>query len=448
MTTFHDLALHAKLLKAIDALGFEEATEVQAQAIPAIKQGHDTLVAAKTGGGKTAAFMLPMLERFLAEDKPRSSTRGLILLPTRELALQTQKVFEELARFTYIKCGLIIGGEAFKYQVANIRKNPEALIATPGRLVEHIEKGNMDFSDLEVLVLDEADRMLDMGFAEDMHTIASQCSKNRQTLLFSATLKHLGISEISQTMESPLTLEIDSLTNGHSHIVQERILADDEKHKVALIVALVKQESPVRAIVFCKTREQCQTVSNLLKYHKLKASYIHGELSQSDRKQTLSRFRDGKLQVIVATDVAARGLDIKDIDLVINFTVAHSGDDHVHRIGRTGRAGQKGKAITLISAADWNLMAGIERYLNIRLPTRKLKGLEANYKGPKKVKSSGKAIGKKKKKPSSTSSAQKGNTTSPKNKKTPSKKQTSNINSRKQSMSTSKDGSAPLKRKK
>ncbi len=439
MSTFSDLSLHPRLLKAIDALAFDTPTAVQQRAIPAIREGADVLVAAKTGGGKTAAFMLPMLERFLAEDKPRSSTRGLILLPTRELAIQTQKNFEKLAQFTHIKCGLIMGGEAFKYQVADIRKNPEVIIATPGRLVEHIEKGHMDFTDIEVLVLDEADRMLDMGFAEDMHTIATQCNKERQTLLFSATLKHLGVSEVSQTMKSPIKLEIDRITDGHSHITQQRILTDDDKHKTAVVAALVAQENPHRAIVFCKTREQCQTVANILKYKKLKAQYIHGELSQSERKQVLSQFKDGKLQVIVATDIAARGLDVEDLDLVINYTVAHSGDDHVHRIGRTGRAGKKGKAVTLVSASDWNLMAGIERYLKIRLENRKIEGLEAKYTGPKKVKASGKAASTKKR-PAAK-------------KKIPNKKAAS-VNKKRppatrsrQSMSTSRDGSAPLKRR-
>ena len=475
MPSMQDLGLDARLLKALDQLEFHEPTDVQAAAIPEALAGHDLMVCARTGGGKTAAFILPMLERFLAEDKPRSSTRGLILLPTRELALQTQKAFEALARFTYIKCGLVIGGEAFKHQVADIRKNPEVLIATPGRLVEHIEKGTVDFSDIEVLVLDEADHMLDMGFAEDMHTIASRCPTDKQTLLFSATLKHIGISNVSQNMRSPKRLEIDAITEGHSQITQERILADDDKHKTDLVVALVEQEAPKRAMVFCKTREQCQSVSNVLRYKKLNARYIHGELSQSERKQVLNQFRDGKLQVIVCTDVAARGLDIADVDLVINFTAAQSGDDHVHRVGRTGRQDATGKAVTLVNRLDWNLMSSIERYLKIRLTPRKIAGLEAKYTGPKKVKASGKAAGTKKRKDTSAKGKKPANKKPSKNTaqgKAPAKrtdnKQSSGEQSqkptprrstgngespmkkaspRRNTMSTAGDGSAPLKRK-
>lgn len=407
MTGFLDLGLHQQLLKALEKLGFSEPTEVQQQAVPKALNGRDVLVSAKTGSGKTAAFILPMLHLFLSDDKPRSSTRGLILLPTRELALQTQKIFEQLAAYTHIKSGLIIGGEAFKFQVASIRKNPEVFIATPGRLVEHLEKGNLDFSDIETFVLDEADRMLDMGFAEDMQKIASACNPERQTLLFSATLKHKAFGALKDTLKQPVHVRINSREQGHSEIVQQLVLADDDRHKENLAAALIAEEEANRVFVFCKTRAECQKVSNMLRAKKLNVAYIHGEVSQSDRKQVMNRFRDGKLQVLVATDVAARGLDIKDIDLVINFTVAQSGDDHVHRVGRTGRAGEKGLAITLINALEWNQMSSIERYLKIRFEPRKVKGLVANYTGPKKLKKSGKAAGTKKKKTGKPQSKQK-----------------------------------------
>jgi superfamily II DNA/RNA helicase len=432
-----DLEFHPRIQKAIEKLGFTLATEVQARAIPEARSGRDLMVSAKTGGGKTLAFLVPMIERFLAAEKPRSSTRGLILLPTRELALQTQKAFENLAAFTQLKCGLIMGGEAYKYQVASIRRNPEVLIATPGRLVEHIEKGNIDFNDLEILVLDEADRMLDMGFAEDMHTIAMRCAHERQTLLFSATLKHLGINEISKHLKDPLRLEIDSLTHGHSNIIQERILVDDDKHKADVIAELIKEENPKRTMIFCKTRVQVERLSHILNYKKLKSGYIHGELSQSLRKQILSQFKDGKLEVIVATDVAARGLDIKDVDLVINYTVAQSGDEHVHRIGRTGRVDNIGKAVTLVNLLDYNLMSSIERYLKIRLIPRKINGLEAKYTGPKKVKSSGKAASTKKRTSADKTSGTK-----------KSRSATKIFTDRSAAVSKSKDGSSPLTRKK
>ena len=395
---FKDMGLNPKLVRALDKLGFDQATDVQQKSIPEALAGHDIMVSAKTGSGKTAAFILPMLNLFLADPKPKSATRGLVLLPTRELALQTQKEFEKFAAFTYIKSGLIIGGEAYKYQVASIRKNPEVFIATPGRLVEHIEKGNMDFTDIEFLVLDEADRMLDMGFKEAMHTIANACQPERQNLLFSATLKHKGISGITQILSEPKRIEVDNARHGHSNITEQRILADDDQHKEKLTVKLIEEEQAQRVFVFCKTRLQCQKVSNILRANKLVSEYLHGEVTQSDRKQVMNRFRDGKVRVLVATDVAARGLDVKDVDLVINFSVAFSGDEHVHRVGRTGRVDKQGLAVTLVSALEWNQMSRIERYLKIRIEPRTLKGLVAHYKGPKKVKNSGKAAGPKKKK--------------------------------------------------
>lgn len=398
MTTFEQLSLDARLLRALGKLGFNETTEVQQAAIPGILAGRDIMVCAKTGSGKTAAFILPMLNRFLEHESHDTATRALILLPTRELALQTQKAFQALASFTQIKCGLIMGGEAFKHQIATIRKNPEVLIATPGRLIEHIENANVELGDLEFLVLDEADRMLDMGFAEAMDKIAEVCKPERQNLLFSATLKHKGFGLISRFLKDPLRIKIDALTHGHSQITQQIVLADDDRHKENIIAALIDEEQAQRIFVFCNTRLQAQKVSNMLQAKKLSVNYIHGEVSQSDRKQVMDRFRSGSLRVLVATDVAARGLDIKDIDLVINFTVPHTGDDHVHRIGRTGRAEREGKAITLVNSIEWNRMSSIERYLKIRFSLRKVKGLEANYSGPKKLKKSGKAAGPKNKK--------------------------------------------------
>ncbi|MFA7554016.1 MAG: DEAD/DEAH box helicase [Spongiibacteraceae bacterium] len=398
MSLIQDLPLHKQLLRALDKLGFVEATAVQEQAIPAALAGKDLMVSAQTGSGKTAAFLLPILDKILQVPVPNGSTRALILLPTRELALQTKKHLEQLAAYTYIKSGIIMGGEAFKHQVATLRRNPEVIIATPGRLVEHIEKGTTDFKDLEVLVLDEADRMLDMGFALDMSTIARSCNPQRQNLLFSATLNHAGLGFISETFNQPLSIEVDSQKQDHSHITQQMVLADDVKHKEKLVAALVEEEQARKVFVFCNTRVQCEQLSNVLRYKKYKVAYIHGDIEQNQRKQIMNQFRQGALQILVATDLAARGLDIDDVDLVINFTTAHSGDDHTHRVGRTGRAGQQGKAITLVSSNEWNQMSSIERYLGIRFKRRTVKDLTAEYAGPKKLKNSGKAAGSKKKK--------------------------------------------------
>ncbi|WP_101759003.1 DEAD/DEAH box helicase [Oceanicoccus sp. KOV_DT_Chl] len=398
MPLLHDLSLHPKLLKALDKLGFTEATPVQAESIPGALAGKDLMVSAATGSGKTAAFLLPLIDRLLNHAAPNSATRALILLPTRELALQTKKNFEQLAAFTPIKCGLIMGGEAFKHQVATLRKNPEVIIATPGRLVDHIEKGTTDFRDLEVLVLDEADRMLDMGFAIAMNAIADCCNKQRQNLLFSATLSHKGLGQILKTFNQPLSIEVGSPRQQHLNIQQQLVLADSIKHKEKLVTALIAEEQARKVFVFCNTRQHCQQLSHVLKYNKLKVNFIHGEISQNDRKQIMNQFRQGSIDVLVATDLAARGLDIDDVDLVINFNIAQSGDDHIHRVGRTGRAGQEGKAITIIDSNEWNQMSSIERYLGIRFEHRVVKDLKANYTGPKKLKNSGKSVGAKKKK--------------------------------------------------
>ena len=405
MTLLSDLSLHAQLLKALDKLGFSEATDVQAQAIPVALQGSDLMVSAQTGSGKTAAFLLPILHQLLTVKAPGSGTRALILLPTRELALQTQKNFEQLAAFTYIKSGLIIGGEALKHQVATLRKDPEVLIATPGRLVDHIEKGTTEFRHLEVMVLDEADRMLDMGFAIDMNTIASSCNSERQNLLFSASLKHEGLGKISKSFRDPVAIAVGTPNEEHRDIQQQLVLADTIKHKEQLVAALVDEEQANKTLIFCNTRLQCQQLSHLLRYKKMKAGYIHGDISQNDRKQVMNQFRQGGITVLVATDVAARGLDIKGVDLVINFNIAQSGDDHLHRVGRTGRAGEQGKAITLIDSNEWNQMSSIERYLKFRFVQRVVKGLKADYSGPKKLKKSGKAAGSKKKKLATKKSA-------------------------------------------
>lgn len=398
MISLLELPLSQPLCRALDELGFHTATEVQAKAIPQALEGTDLLVSAKTGSGKTIAFLLPMLEKFVSNPSPKTSTRGLILLPTRELALQTQKTFEQLAKYTQVTCGLIMGGESYGHQVSTIRKNPEVFIATPGRLVEHIKNKNTDFSDLEFFVLDEADRMLDMGFTKEMNAIAEACRTDRQNLLFSATLQHKKLSEVSSILNNPISIKVDPTRAVPTSITQEAVLADDDKHKKELIRSLVAERAPRKVVVFCNTRAQCQQLGNFLKSKDLKASYIHGEIGQNDRKQILNQFRGGHVQILVATDLAARGLDIQDVDLVINFTVAQSGDDHLHRIGRTGRAEETGHSITLVNASEWNTMSSIERYLKFRFEFTVLKGLKANYTGPKKVKKSGKAAGTKTKK--------------------------------------------------
>ncbi|HEY5717399.1 MAG TPA: DEAD/DEAH box helicase [Motiliproteus sp.] len=397
---FAELSLHERLIKALTQLEFKQPTPVQQQVIPVALGGKDMLVSAETGSGKTAAYLLPTLQRLLDNPAPKSDTRALVLLPTRELARQVAKQFEELAAFTQLKVGLITGGVEFRFQRAELRKNPEVVIATPGRLLEHIKANSLLLGDLEVLVIDEADRMLDLGFAEDVLAIADACKQERQTLLLSATLAPKQMNQvINKVLREPQKLLLSGARDEHAQITQQLVLADDLKHKERLLRRLLELEQPDKAVVFTNTRASADKVGSLLRFHGFRAGVLHGDLTQEERNRIMQLMRQGSLQILVATDVAARGLDIKGVSLVVNFDMARSGDEHVHRVGRTGRAGESGLAVCLIGAREWNLMASIERYLRVRFIRREIPGLEGKYKGPEKLKSSGKAArsGKRKK---------------------------------------------------
>lgn len=387
---FAALQLDQKLLKSVDKMGFEQPTPVQQQAIPLALEGRDLLVSAATGSGKTAAFLLPILQHMINRPPPREGTRALILVPTRELARQIGKECEKLASYCGIKVGVITGGQEFKVQRALLRRDPEVLIATPGRMLELVNEGSTLFTHLEFLVLDEADRLFEMGFDEDVLTIIASCNEQRQTMLFSATLPG-GVRRLMQVLTNPARVTVNAAREQHASIRQQCILADDDKHKEKLLLWLLENESFERALVFTNTRDMATHLSGVMRYRGQRAGYLHGEVKQDVRNSTTTAFRDGKINVLIASDVASRGLDVKGIDLVINFDMARKGDDHVHRIGRTGRAGEQGLAVSLIAPNEWNLKASIERYLNIKMEPRKVKEVPGSYKGPKKVKASGKA---------------------------------------------------------
>lgn len=396
---FTELALHERLQKALTELGFEKATPVQEQTLPKVIAGSDLMVSAETGSGKTAAFLLPMLNHMQNNPAPNSSTRALILVPTRELAQQVLKDCEALAKYTFIKAGMIIGGESFRHQINTFRKNPEIIIATPGRLIEHMESSNQDFRDMEYLVLDEADRMLDMGFGPDVFKIADECRPERQTLLFSATLETSGVRKVSDhVLNEPQKIVLSTARDKHENITQQIMLADDISHKEKLLIWLLQNETYEKAIIFTNTIVQAEAFWGKVKVKDLKVGVLNGNMDQKQRKHVMRLLADGNINILIATDVAARGLDLKGVGLVINLDMARGGDDYVHRIGRTGRAGEQGLAISLIGPNEWNLMSSIERYLRIKFEKRSIKELRGSYKGPKKLKASGKAAGPKKKK--------------------------------------------------
>lgn len=412
---FADYGLHERLLKALSTLSFVEPTAVQAAAIPPALDGRDLRVTAKTGSGKTAAFVLPLLQRLLGETRPQAAARALIMLPTRELALQTLKEVERFAQFTFLKAGLVTGGEGFKEQAAALRKNPDIVIGTPGRLLEHLSAGSLELCDVEVLVLDEADRMLDMGLSEDVLRLAGACAgESRQTLLFSATGGGRALERIvDELLHEPVSLLLNRRDELNENIRQQIITADDVPHKERLLQWLLAHEAFTQAIVFTNTRAQADRLSGVLRASAVKAYVLHGEKDQEARKQVVERLRQGHINVLVATDVAARGLDIEGVDLVINFDMPRSGDEYVHRIGRAGRVGQSGAAISLICHNDWNLMSSVERYLKQAFERRVVKELQGSYQGPKKVKASGKAAGSKKKKQAKKSTASAKSTSKP-----------------------------------
>ncbi len=396
--SFSDLALDEQLLSAVKKMGFEQPTPVQQKAIPLAMEHKDLLVSAETGSGKTAAFLLPTLHHLLVLPTKKTGTRALVLTPTRELAQQTFKQCQQLTEFTDLKTGLITGGDDFRLQQNMLRRNTEIVIATPGRVLELMEQEIPDFSNLEVLILDEADRMLDMGFSEDVLTIANSCNAGRQTLLFSATLTHFGVIKMAdKVLKNHDIVALNTLHDGHRNIEQQIVLADDNDHKLKLLTWLLQNETYDKALVFTNSRIQADALRGPLRGQKLRVGVLHGEMDQKDRNRMMELFREGEVKVMLATDLAARGLDIKGINLVINFDVPRNGINYIHRIGRTGRVDELGLTIALVKHTEWNLMSGIERFLKQKFKQRSIKELEGKYKGPKKLKASGKATGGKKK---------------------------------------------------
>jgi len=369
MTTFTELKLSAPLLQALATEGYETPTPIQAQAIPALLEGRDLLGIAQTGTGKTAAFALPLLQRLTSTDRragPRS-VRALILTPTRELCVQILDSFRTYGRHLRLSRAAVYGGVSQGPQVHNLARGVDVLVATPGRLLDLMNQGQVRFDNLEAFVLDEADRMLDMGFIVPVKRIVAKLPKERQTLLFSATMPQAVQGLVASLLKEPVRVEVTPVATTAERISQ-RVLFVDKANKRALLQHLLNDRAIARALVFARTKHGANKVAEQLARSGVRADAIHGNKSQNARQRALEDFRNGKVRVLVATDIAARGIDVDGITHVINFDLPNEPESYVHRIGRTARAGNDGIAISFCSADERSFLRDIEKTIRQQVP--------------------------------------------------------------------------------
>ncbi|UYZ84992.1 DEAD/DEAH box helicase [Entomomonas sp. E2T0] len=379
---FNKFNLNSRLEKALTTLALSTPTAVQEKAIPLAMEGKDLFITSATGTGKTLAYVLPLLHRLLETSKPGSGLQALIILPTRELATQIHKTIQQVASFTFFQSLLVTGGEGLKEQAAKLRKNPEIVIGTPGRLVEHWKKQQFELNNLKILVLDETDRILDMGFGDDVNTLIENCPASKQTLLLSATKGNNALQALIESLlQSPINIHLEASTKANANIAQQIIFADNVAHKERLIEWLLAHERYQKVIIFTNTRNQADLLSKTFTATQIKHAVLHSEKTAEERKQTISRLHQKHITILIATDVAARGLDIEGIDLVINFDLPRTTDEYIHRIGRTGRMDNKGVAISLIDAANWKTLTKIEHHLKHTLEKRTIDSLTSKFQG-------------------------------------------------------------------
>ena len=365
--TFADLGLREEILAAVAEAGYTAPTPIQAQAIPRILERRDVVGVAQTGTGKTASFTLPMLQILAAGRTRARMPRSLILSPTRELATQTARNFELYGKNLKLTMALLIGGVGMGDQERALEKGVDVLIATPGRLLDWFERGKVLLGGVEILVIDEADRMLDMGFIPDVERIVGLLLRRQQTLLFSATMPKEVRRLADKFLRDPITIEV-APPERKAELVEDVFVPADPHRKRDALLRLIETQEVGTAMIFCNTKREVSGLARFLARKGLNARDIHGDLDQSVRQATLDAFGRGEITFLVATDVAARGLDITDMPVVINFDVPHSPDDYVHRIGRTGRAGRKGRAFTLVTPTDARAVAAIERQTGRTIP--------------------------------------------------------------------------------
>src|SRR5881296_266633 len=372
---FSKLGLSHAALEGVRAMGYIEPTPIQLRAIPLMMEGRDVIGSAQTGTGKTAAFALPILTKL---GEPSGVTRALILEPTRELAAQVETAFRDLSRFMKLKIALVYGGVGYGQQTDALKRGADIIVATPGRLLDHLNRGNCRLDKVKFLVLDEADRMLDMGFLPDVRRIVEHCPRQRHTSLFSATIPPQIETLIQWAMKDPQTVEIGA-RRSPAATVKHVVYPVAESQKTELLLALLDHVHYDSVIVFCRTKHGADRIGHRLKKNNHAVAILHSNRTQSEREQALNGFRNGRYEVLVATDIAARGLDIADVSHVINYDVPQHPEDYIHRIGRTGRAEATGDAFTLMVAEDGRHVVAIERFISQKISRVKLENFEYRY---------------------------------------------------------------------
>ncbi len=372
---FNQLGLSAELLRAIEKQGYQKATPIQQQAIPHILEGRDVLAGAQTGTGKTAGFTLPMLQRLQLGTVNRRCVRALVLVPTRELAAQVAESVRCYGEFLPFRAAVIYGGVSINTQIAKLRKGVDVVIATPGRLLDHLAQGTINLSAIECLVLDEADRMLDMGFIRDIRKIMKVLPPKRQSLLFSATFSKEIRRLAVDLLDSPI--EISVATNGKpAEGIDQKVYPVDRQRKRELLSHVIGSQNWRQVLVFTRTKHGANRLATQLESDGLTSAAIHGNKSQGARTRALQDFKAGKVRILVATDVAARGLDIDRLPHVVNYELPHVPEDYVHRIGRTARAGHQGHAVSLVCVDEHKLLTDIERLLQVKISKKVIPGYE------------------------------------------------------------------------
>ena len=371
--TFADLELRDELLNALSSLGYEGPTPIQREAIPVLLAGRDALAQAATGTGKTAAFALPILQALKAGHRPAEPS-ALVLVPTRELCMQVSEAMHRYGRELEVRCLPIYGGQPIVRQLRELKRGVDVVIATPGRAVDHIKRGTLALKGVRIVVLDEADEMLDMGFQEDLETILEATPSSRQTVLFSATMPSRINSIASRHLNNPVRIESERvpIAQGEAPAVRQTAYVVARAHKTAALVRILDIEAPTATLVFCRTRDEVNTLTDTLNGRGYRAAALHGGVDQNQRERVIERLRSGATDLVVATDVAARGLDVDSLTHVVNFDVPSATESYVHRIGRVGRAGRAGVAITLAEPREHRMIKTIERVTGTRIPIEKL----------------------------------------------------------------------------